>query len=290
MARWRMMATLIGVLALGACAAQQPGGASSAPAVTPVKQTPSDLVGLWRVQASGEDSGAILRLGDDLSLWHRCDELFGAWQAGAGGGFLGTTDSSSYECAGPKVTAAPKPAIPATPATPAWLVHAAAWRADGNDRVLLDEHGAVVACLTPSGEPSKRHVAAHELYAKPVLDAALQRRLTPAAPLPANLTPATAANLVDDWKPAATGQNAKQYLKIKADGSWEGSDGCNIQIGRWALDGPGTVLTIGGGSTLVGCAGQDTAPRFADARHAGFDGTTLVLTDAQGKEVGRLQR
>ena len=242
------------------------------------------------MHAAGENPDTILRLGDGLSLWHRCDELFGPWQADAEGGFLGTTDGSSYECAGPKVTAPPKPSTPPTPGTPAWLEQAAAWRADGNDRVLLDEHGAVVARLIPSGEPSKRHIVAHELYAKPMLDAALQRRLAPAAPLPANLTPATAANLVADSKPATTGQNAKQYLKIKADGSWERSDGCNIQGGRWALDGPGTLLTIGGGSTMIGCAGQDTAPGFADARHAGFDGTTLVLTDAEGKEVGRLQR
>jgi hypothetical protein len=50
------------------------------------------------------------------------------------------------------------------------------------------------------------------------------------------------------------------------------------------------VLTVAGDSTLIGCAGQDKAAQFALACGAGFDGTMLVLTDAQGSEVGRVSR
>jgi hypothetical protein len=289
MTRWRSAVAMIGVLALVACG-PPPSGAPGPLYSGSGGRQPRDLVGLWRVQAEGEETGTILRLGADLSIWRRCDDLFGGWVAGAAGGFVADTYAGSYECAGPKPSTAPKPAVPAPPATPDWLLRATAYRVDGAQRLLLDEYGGTVARLIPSGEPSPRHVAAHELYAKPVLDAALERRLAPAAPLPANLRPATAADLVGTWKPALPGANPKQHVTIKADHTWEGSDGCNGQGGRWAVEGPGAVLTVGGGSTMIGCSGQDQAPRFEVARGAGFDGTTLVLIDAGGKEVGHLRR
>jgi len=284
---------MIGLLALAACAAPQsdaPGPSGSGPISGLGSQQPRDLVGLWRVEAHGEESGTILRLGSDLSIWRRCDDLFGGWQADAAGGFVGDTNASSYECAGAKVTAAPKPDVPSPPRTPDWLLRAAAYRVDGADRLLLDEHGGTVARLFPSGEPSPRHVVAHELYAMPVMDAALQRALVPAAPLPAKLRPATAAELVGTWKSAVPGTNPRQYLTLKADRSWQGSDGCNGQGGRWTVARPGAVLTVADGSTLIGCAGQGKAPQFGLARGAGFDGATLVLTNARGKEIGRLKR
>ncbi|WP_157437305.1 hypothetical protein [Actinoplanes subtropicus] len=292
MVRWRGAVAMIGVLALAACAAPRsdaPGPSGSAPVTRLGHQRPSDLVGLWRVQARGEEAGAILRLGQDLSIWRRCDDLFGEWAADAAGGFLGETNGYSYECGGPKVTAPPKPEFP-TPAPADWLLRAVAYRVDGANRLLLDDQGGIVARLTPSGEPSARHVVVPELYARPVLDDALRRQLAPAPALPAKLRPATAGELVGTWRPAVAGANPRQYVTIKADRSWEASDGCNGQEGRWIVDEPGAVLTIGGGSTAVGCAGQDKAPRFGLARGAGFDGTTLVLIDAQGKEVGRLER
>lgn len=118
----------------------------------------------------------------------------------------------------------------------------------------------------------------------------MQRQLAPAAALPATLRPATAAELVGTWRSAVPGANPGQYVTIKVDRGWQGSDGCNGQVGRWTVDEPGAVLTVAGGSTLIGCAGQDKAPQFGLARGAGFDGTTLVLTDARGQQVGRLKR
>lgn len=283
---------MMGVLALAGCAAPQPGGPGpgSGPVTGLSRPRPDDLVGLWRVQARGEEAGTILRLGSDLSIWRRCDDLFGEWRADAAGEFLGDTNGSSYECAGPKVKAAPKPPLPSVPSTPDWLLRAVAYRVDGTDRLLLDARGGVVARLTPSGEPGGRHVAAPETYARPVLDDALRRRLAPAAALPAKLRPATAAELVGTWKPAAPGANPAQYVTIKADGSWQGSDGCNAHAGRWTADEPGAVLTVAGASTAMACAGVDGAPQFEVARGAGFDGTTLVLIDARGEQVGRLKR
>ncbi len=71
------------------------------------------------------------------------------------------------------------------------------------------------------------------MYAKPVWDAELERQLAPAAPLPAKLRPATAAELIGTWKSAAVGANQDQFLTIAADRTWQGSDGCNRTTGRW---------------------------------------------------------
>jgi hypothetical protein len=282
MARRRAVLTMVtGVLAVAACAAQPPGVTVPSVAVTGAGQ-PRDLVGLWQVRAKGEESGTILRLGADLSVWRRCDDLFGGWRADATGSFLGDTTTSSVECAGADA-ATLRPA-------PDWLLRAAAYRSDGADRLLLDAHGGVVARLTPSGEPSPRHNAAPELYAAPATDAALEQQIAPAAALPANLRPATAAELTGTWKPAAGGSTRKQYVTLSADLTWQGSDGCNHRQGRWTVSRPGALLTLAGPSTLIGCADQDKAPRLEFAHGAGFDGTTLVLTDARGKEVSRLER
>jgi hypothetical protein len=250
---------------------------------------PTDLVGLWRIEAPGEEPGTILRLGTDLSIWRECDEQFGGWAANSAGGFVGETFAYTYECNGPKPTKPPKPEMPSSPTTE-WLTKAVGYRVDGVDRVLVDEHGGTVARLRPSGEPSARRMVAHELYAKPPMDAALRRMLSPAAALPANLRPATRSELIGTWKPTTAGANPGQFITIRADGSWNGSDGCNGQSGRWTITSPGAVLTVAGATTLIGCAGQDRAPQFRVARGAGLAGETLVLLNAQGNELGRLNR
>jgi len=293
MTRWRSAVATIGVLAVAACAAP-----SSAPPVAPSprptialgkQQQPRDLVGLWRVVATGEEAGAILRLGSDLSIWRRCADVFGGWRADTAGGFLGDTYVSSNECAGAIASGDPRLHVPGAAAAPGWLLRATAYRVDGAGRLLLDEHGGTVARLIPSGEPSPRHVVGHKRYAKPVLDAALQQALAPAAALPAKLRPATADELVGTWKSTDAGANPRQFVTLMADRSWRGSDGCNGQRGRWTANGPGALLAVSGFSTVIGCSGQDKAVQFALARGAGFDGTTLVLTDAGGKVIGRLR-
>jgi hypothetical protein len=52
----------------------------------------------------------------------------------------------------------------------------------------------------------------------------------------------------------------------------------------------GSLLAVAGPSTLIGCANVPIALWLSGGRRAGFDGRTLVLLDATGKELGRLTR
>ena len=71
-------------------------------------------------------------------------------------------------------------------------------------------------------------------------------------------------------------------------GAWEGSDGCNGQGGRWALDpATGEWLARTGIQTLMGCNNVDVGGMLAAARSVGLDGEQLVFYDESGEETGR---
>ena len=75
------------------------------------------------------------------------------------------------------------------------------------------------------------------------------------------------------------------------DGRWDGSDGCNAVGARWALDeGAHLVSAADVGITMMGCEGDPTAIELTGAERLGFDGDVLVLLDAAGAELGRLER
>lgn len=68
----------------GSGTATDPSGVSS---VRPLDATA--LVGLWRVEATGEEAGAVLRLAaDQMSLWRGCGVLLGGWRANSEGLFV----------------------------------------------------------------------------------------------------------------------------------------------------------------------------------------------------------
>lgn len=144
MGRLRLAVGVLTVLLLAACGrgtAAGPGsGASSAP--TPAPGDPLDLVGLWSVRAAaGEEPGAVLRLGESVSLWRECGHLDGAWRATADGLFVDQVDSGSSACfRGPD-------------SVPDWLRQAAGQRTDGPERLLVDRDGRTVARLVPGGRP-----------------------------------------------------------------------------------------------------------------------------------------
>jgi hypothetical protein len=60
-----------------------------------------------------------------------------------------------------------------------------------------------------------------------------------------------------------------------------------IFVHRAAADG-GPVLATAGGTTQAGCSNVNVAATFFTASRAAFDGTVLVLLDANGAETGRL--
>jgi hypothetical protein len=289
MLRWVL--GVVTVLALAGCGTGTAGepedaGAPREPSGTrALPGEPGDavgLVGLWTVrEAAGEEPGAILRLADrELSLWRRCGAMFGGWRAGAAGPFVADISGGSGKCySGPD-------------SVPTWLVRAAGHRADGPDRLLVDRAGRTLARLVPGGRPKVDRNTSPTLAEPPVVTAALRDWLSPAAPLPADLRPASAAELSGRWVPAdgaGAGTPRPPFAQLRADGSWSGSDGCNGQGGRWVAGDAGSVFAVAGAQTRIGCDGVDIGSWLTGAARAGFAGDELVLVDRTGRELGRLR-
>lgn len=90
---------------------------------------------------------------------------------------------------------------------------------------------------------------------------------------------------VGTWGTAnVTGES---WLIFEADGSFNGSDGCNGIFGEYTVSGD-TVALGDMGSTLMFCEGIDTW--LANAATARIDDTTLIVMDADAHEIGTLQR
>ena len=158
--------------------------------------------------------------------------------------------------------------------------------------MLVDRAGRTLARLVPGGRPKVDADTAKSEGEPPVVTDELRRLLGPAAPLPAGLRPASAAELAGRWVPAeGPGSRAptRPYAELKADGSWSGSDGCNGQGGRWVAGAAGAFLAVAGAQTLIGCEGANMAGWLSDAARAGFAGEQLVLLDRSGKEIARLR-
>lgn len=291
-------AVLAAVLVAGCAAGEGTGspGSPRSPSRTPTAPTergtpspppadldPIGLVGSWRVVARGEDPGAVLQLGDDLELWRRCGLARGAWRVGEDGLFLGHLHGSS-RCP------------PSDPEAhdQTWLARVATFRIEGAGSLLLDRDGQVVARLLPGGRPTPDPLALAELAKPPVLTGRLRARLQQsAAPVPRRFTPALHDRLVGRWVPADGRGSASPrppFVQLTSDGAWRGSDGCNVQYGRWAAGRGGTLLTVSGPQTEMGCDGAGIGSWLYAAARAGLDGEALVLLDASGAETGRLRR
>jgi META domain len=302
---WTAVVVLLLVAACGTGTAggQQPGRPASAPGDA------VGLVGLWTVrEAAGEEPGAILRLGDGLSLWRSCGHLDGFWRATADGLFIGFVAGGSGACyRGPGPAHAPEASIrTSTDSVPDWLRQAAGYRADGPDRLLVDRDGRAVARLVPGGRPKVDADTAPSEGEPPVFTDALRRMLAPAAALPAGLRPAAAADLVGRWVPGDRPEARSPrppHVTFAADGDLTGSDGCNAQGGRWLAGPAGAFLAIAGPQTLMSCAVPrpagaaapgvpapvDVGSWLTAASRAGLAGDELVLLDRSGRELGRLR-
>jgi len=99
-------------------------------------------------------------------------------------------------------------------------------------------------------------------------------------------SPETSADIVGTWvvDPGA-GLPTEPFLTIAGDGTWAGSDGCNVVRGTWELASDGTLTTTSGPSTLIGCDGKPLPSLFANATSASVQGTTLLLQDAAGETI-----
>jgi hypothetical protein len=285
------------VLALAGCGSQDAaGGASpsgSLPSVTSSGSTPPppgtdpvSLVGSWLVRGNAAvEDGTVLRISDDLSLWASCGYVMGGWRADHHGLFVGHIDGGDGGCM-------PKQGDP----TPAWLTTVSRYAPDGDGFLLQTADGTTVARLAPGGRPTPGSNLLPSLADPPTVTDQLRAALAPGVGLPSALTPATPAGLVGRWKAVAPTRSdgfvrqTPPGATLTAAGGYSATDGCNQTSGRWAASDAGSFVATGGASTLVGCDNIDVGGWLAQATDAGFTGTTLVLVDHAGHELGRLTR
>jgi heat shock protein HslJ len=244
----------------------------------------SGLVNLWRVSgAAGEAGNTWLRLdATEFQLWRDCGVITGDWRAHADL-FLAWVVGATGHCF-------PLETIPAVP----WLESATGFRAAHHGWILTDTHGTAVATLTIAGAPAADTDAARSFREPPTQssDAGTWERVSGRRPpaRPAGTSPATAAHLAGRWVPADLVAPTHPYLQVEADGSWHGSDGCNGNQGRWALNDRGDFLASSGMSTMMFCEGAPVPSWLAQARLAVFENGRLRLLDADGGRLGDLER
>jgi heat shock protein HslJ len=99
-----------------------------------------------------------------------------------------------------------------------------------------------------------------------------------------NSSPSSAVSAVGTWSIAADPQPT---LTLESDGSLTGSDGCNGLAGQWSESGDRITFT-GVASTLMGCPGIN--PWLSGLDSATIDGSTMIINDTTGNEIGRLVR
>ena len=88
--------------------------------------------------------------------------------------------------------------------------------------------------------------------------------------------------MIGQWGSEAAGQPS---LVLWEGGRASGSDGCNRLMGSWSREKDGYVFSQMA-STMMYCQGVDTwLSRLASAQEV--DGQ-LVISDAQGRQIGRL--
>ncbi|MEU4220023.1 hypothetical protein [Actinoplanes sp. NPDC026623] len=271
---WRTTLALAAMLALVGCGASGSAESAAPPPFRP-RSGPLDpvaLVGMWKLTGIGAEAGTVVGLAPgDLTIYRSCGELLASWRADSQGLFVAGISGGTDGCD-------PRSRV-------AWLDRAAGYRLGGRGAMLVDAHGESVARLVAAGLPPPDP----ELFE--VTDEVRRSFGTPAA-LPARLTPAARRDLPGRWVPAGGGSKAfeRPYLKIRADGRWSASDGCNGSEGGWVAGPAGTLLATSGISTLIGCDNVPVGGWLSAARRAGFDGATLVLLDQNAEELGRLRR
>lgn len=258
------------------------------------------LVGIWRVTAAGEGDQAALRISPyDFQLSRQCGLTSGFWRGDGDGLFLADTFSWSMGCPD------------GTRETP-WLLNAATYEVDGEERVLRNAMGEELARLRPGGRIPPHPHYTDEYTQVPEVDERTRRAPGPPAPLPDGISPATSDALVGRWvraerlptcpppgadrarsTPVPVGSNCypqQPYAELSENGHWGAFGGCNRSGGRWAAGADGRVLSFSGMTAGVGCDVEDVPVWKTETARAGFDGETLVLFDSDGKRIGRLVR
>ncbi|UFU05972.1 META domain-containing protein [Ruania halotolerans] len=239
----------------------------------------SELVGLWRVEADGLDVDTWVQLGSpfspsDVTVWSQDCTQSGMWRARSGT-LLTQLGSWSGACDGPEQP---------------WLVNATRYAASGDGMVLIDAAGEETAQLTINGEPPSNPTIADEFREQPELteEQRVEWDSTP-APLPEGVEPAAMDDLLGRWVPTQH-YSTDPYLELAEGGTWTGSDGCNEVGGRWALTEDGSLLTVSGAQTLIGCEGHDLSSAMAQAAWLVVDGERLAFYGSEGELLDEATR
>jgi heat shock protein HslJ len=251
------------------------------------RANPLQLVGTWRVVATGEHPAPIVSVsGLGLLLWKSCGWLSGDWNANQQGLFVGILNGGVPACVLGTNSAADL--------NPRWLATATAYRGSGSDELLLGPNGGVLARLVPTTVPKVLRKGVLPAYLHPVVTPELRKVLLQAnRPLPTGLVPAVERQLIGHWfsaNPTVGHWPQTPYLAFTPNGNWSGSDGCNGLGGRWSLGSSGTLVVVSSPSTLIGCNNVDVGAWLSQATRAALQGRTLVLVSAAGKVTGRLRR
>lgn len=238
------------------------------------------LVNLWRVSGVAEEEvDTWLRLdAGSFQLWRDCGMIDGAWRT-TETLFLASTYGAIEDC----VVGGTVPRVE-------WLEAVTGYRAAGAGWVLTDANGAVVATLAVDGAPEPIPTAATFYAEPPVITDSVRELMRKPAPLPAEMSPVTAATLAGKWIPLGYVVPTDPHVVFAEDGTWSGSDGCNAGEGRWVADNAGALLATTGPMTQIGCEGAPVPAWLAGVYLAGLDGERLSLLDADGSEIGWLER
>jgi hypothetical protein len=256
-------------------------GVAGCTATTPPTPRPQDLYGVWSVTSSAGDEGLVNFTSVGLTIVKDDCVGTGSW-ATLDGAFVSNTwyNGSCWE---------------STQFGPAWLGQATALVADGDGWLLLAGTGATTASLSPdsgsswpavSTDWSTPPITAEDASAEPV-------------PLPGNLV---IADLDGRW--FAVGESPGGPALVLDGATWKvdvyidprADSFCGSTYGRWIELSKGRVLTDPASPGLTisvpegfDCQGTELVSWLRFTRLAGLDGDQLVLLDATGEELGRLE-
>ncbi len=238
------------------------------------------LVNLWRVTgAAGETADTWLRIDADVMiLWRPCGGIDYAWAA-ADAQIITEPTGYSMGCGAGAIR----------PPAATWLDDATEFRADTGGWQLLDFAGHTVATLTIDGAPQPSATLADEYAKPPIVTEQTRQALLQPQPLPDGFTPATIDTLLGTWKPVGE-YSTDPHVTFSADQNARASDGCNGTLTRWTALDNGRFLATVGGMTDIGCDGAPVPEWVSTAAYAGFADGQLVLFDAPGAELCRLDR
>ncbi len=250
--------------------------ASCSTSATP-ESDPLQLVGTWRVMDTGGSVAPYVSIGDGgLVVWASCGQMMGEWRADQRGSFVGELDGGNSVCFDAGLN-------------PRWLTSAVAYRLTGSDELLLDTNGQVAGRLVPASVPRALPKGLARSYLHPRMSRWVRKDyIQDNGPLPSGVIPATRSQLVGRWVPfdLPLDHAPGSYLTLSKDGSWTG--GCTG--GRWAAGRGGALVDVSLPNDLMFCNAVDVELWLNNTTEAGFQGRTLVLVDAAGHVVGRLQR